>query len=208
MQLKLIIMLCYFTVVTTSDESIRSEPSTSDTKMPLMGGGGCMWDENNGFTFRWWDLLALRLQILLIIIITALSLIYIIYSSSLHAHYDSRSLLVVSWQLSSTHQLALYITMKSSCHVLFNYSGFSELTETLLDSLLYCTLLHCTTLYNYLSCNRSSLYRLRTDNTKTQVTWFLVSEFIGGLTEPAENISRGRYPASSLAPWLLPSNEL
>jgi hypothetical protein len=66
------------------------------------------------------DLLALRLQFLLITINTALSLIIHFSSSSLQTHYDSPSSLVVSWQWISTQKLAFKITMKSSCHFLFN----------------------------------------------------------------------------------------
>jgi hypothetical protein len=58
---------------------------------------------------------------------TALPLIYTIYSSPLHTHYDSQPSLVVSWQRISTQKLALQITTKSSCHFLFNHSGTSEL---------------------------------------------------------------------------------
>jgi hypothetical protein len=51
---------------------------------------------NNGFYFGWLDLLALRLQIILITLITELSLIYTVYSSPLQAHLDSQFPLVVS----------------------------------------------------------------------------------------------------------------
>jgi hypothetical protein len=43
-------------------------------------------DENNCFYFGWLDLLALRLQSFLIIVNTALLLIYAIYSLPLHTH--------------------------------------------------------------------------------------------------------------------------
>jgi hypothetical protein len=68
------------------------------------------------------DLLAPRLQFLLISLIRGLSLIYTRYSSPLHTHWDYPSLLVVSWQQISTHKLVLQITMKSSCYFVFSHS--------------------------------------------------------------------------------------
>jgi hypothetical protein len=53
-------------------------------------------DENNGSWFGLLDLLAIRLEFLLITVNTALSLIYTIYSSPLHTHYDTQFPLVVS----------------------------------------------------------------------------------------------------------------
>jgi hypothetical protein len=73
------------------------------------------------------DLLVLRLQCLLITINTALLLIYTIYSSLLHTHKDSEFPLVVSQHRISAQKLVLPITMKSSCHFLFNRPGTSEL---------------------------------------------------------------------------------
>jgi hypothetical protein len=63
---------------------------------------------------RMTEILALRLQVLLITINTAPSLIYTIYSSPLHTHLESPSSLVVSWQRIPTHKLSLQITIKSS----------------------------------------------------------------------------------------------
>jgi hypothetical protein len=57
-----------------------------------------------------------------LLINTALSLTYRIHSTPLHTHYDSPSSLVVSWQRSSTQNLALQVTMKSCCFV-FNHSA-------------------------------------------------------------------------------------
>jgi hypothetical protein len=45
----------------------------------------------------------------------------------LHTHQDSQFTLVVSWQCISTQKLSLQITMKSSCHFLFNHRGTSGL---------------------------------------------------------------------------------
>jgi hypothetical protein len=63
------------------------------------------------------------LQLLLVKINAALSLIYTFSSSPLHTHYESQSPLVVSWQRISTQKLSLQISMKSSCNFFFNDLG-------------------------------------------------------------------------------------
>jgi hypothetical protein len=75
---------------------------------------------------------------LLITINAALSLIWKIYSSPMHTHWDSHLSLVVSWQRISTQKLALQITMESSCYFFYNHSENSEI-KILLDSLLQLT---------------------------------------------------------------------
>jgi hypothetical protein len=94
------------------------------------------------------DLLALRLQYLLITINTALSLIYTHSSSLLHTHWDSRSPLVVAWYHISTQELSLKITTKSSCHFIFNYLGMPTQFS---DSNCSVSVLHGTNLYSLMS---------------------------------------------------------
>jgi hypothetical protein len=79
------------------------------------------------------DLLALRLQVLLITLNTALSPIYTLSISPLHTHYDSPFSLVVSWQRILRQKLALQITMNSSCYFVYNQPGTSELKKNLLS---------------------------------------------------------------------------
>jgi hypothetical protein len=51
-----------------------------------------------------------------------------LHNSPLHTHHNSAPSLVVFWQRISTQKLGLQITIKSSCHFLFNHPGTSELS--------------------------------------------------------------------------------
>jgi hypothetical protein len=79
-----------FTWLSISPRLLNSKTTKcSDLSYCHVNGG--TRDGNNGFWFGWLDLLAFQLQVLLITLITALSLIYTIYSSPLHKHWDSVS---------------------------------------------------------------------------------------------------------------------
>jgi hypothetical protein len=96
---------------------------------------------------------------------TALSLIYTLSTPTLHTHYDSQSSLVVSWKWITTQKIAIQITMKSSCHFLFNHPGTLELT----------TPAYCSPLQNTTACKRLLLssFKPSAQTYRKHVVWSL-----------------------------------